>query len=62
MNVSSFRNSRMTNADTLQTLTQSNCGKTSHKLKIQKGMVHIKDTVITLNHTEEVEKNSCKII
>lgn len=62
MNIPSFRNSGMTNADTLHTLTQSNCRKNSHKLKLQKRMVHIKDTVITLNHTEEVEKNSCKII
>lgn len=61
MNVSSFGNSRMTNADTF-TDTDTICGKNSHKLKIQKGMIHIKDTVITLNHTEEVEKNSCKII
>jgi len=61
MNVSSFRNSRMTNADTLTDI-DTICGENSHKLKIQKGMIHIKDTVITLNHTEEVEKNSCKII
>ena len=51
----------MTNADTI-TDTDTICGENSHKLKIQKGMIHIKDTVITLNHTEEVEKNSCKII
>lgn len=36
MNIPSFRNSGMTNADTLHTLTQSNCRKNSHKLKIQK--------------------------
>ena len=51
----------MTNADTLTDI-DTICGENSHKLKIQKGMSHIKDTVITLNHTEEVEKNSCKII
>lgn len=40
MDISSFVNSRMTNADILQTMTQSNCEKNSHKVKIRKNGSH----------------------
>lgn len=58
----------MTNADTLihyrhwHNLTAGGGWGDSHKLKLQKKNGSHKGQVITLNHTEEVEKNSCKII